>query len=257
MRYKRIFLFFGIFALLLTACNQEDNSDDEKYELLKQDYEALEYEVTSLEENLNELIKREDENKRLISRYEKKIERLNEKHKKEILKLENETFRYKQEATFWEEGINADFEGEPYLVFKAESIAGVHIGDTLNAVMKKFGNEFEVVFSDDGFEPVVKFDDFSVSVSEGNYCITEIYVSSEKYQTSLGVSVGDNAMEVIEKYKKLYKSNEDGSIHSDYPKWIFDLGEDYIIQFWIDTDELTKDSVITSINLRNLYHGDV
>jgi hypothetical protein len=257
MRYKRIFLLFGIFALLLTACNQEDNSDDEKYELLKQDYEALEYEVTSLEENLNELIKREDENKRLISKYEKKIERLNEKHKKEIWELENETFRYKQEATFWEEGINVDFEGEPYLVFKGESIAGVHIGDTFNAVMKKFGNEFEVVFSDDGFEPVVKFDDFSVSVSEGNYCITELYVSSEKYQTSLGVSVGNNAMEVIDKYKKLYKSNEDGSIHSDYSKWIFDLGEDYIIEFWIDTDTLTKDSVITSINLRNLYHGDV
>ena len=64
-------------------------------------------------------------------------------------------------------------------------------------------------------------------------------------------------MEVIDKYKKLYKSNEDGSIHSDYSKWIFDLGEDYIIEFWIDTDTLTKDSVITSINLRNLYHGDV
>ncbi len=57
--------------------------------------------------------------------------------KKEIWELENETFRYKQEATFWEEGINADFEGEPYLVFKGESIAGVHIGDTFNAVMKK------------------------------------------------------------------------------------------------------------------------
>ena len=257
MKYKKIFLFFGLAALLVTGCNQEDNSDEEKYEALKQDYETLAYEVTGLEEDLNALMKREEEDKQLIANYEKKIERLNKEHKEEIWELENEAFRYKQEANFWEHGISVDFEGEPELVFKAESIAGIHIGDTFKEVMEQFGNEFEVLFSDDGFEPVALFDNFSVSVSEENYCVTEVFVSSNKYQTSLGASVGDNAMEVINTYKESYQSNEDGSIDPEYPKWFFDLGENYVIQFWIDTDELTKDSVITRINLRNFYYGDV
>ncbi len=37
----------------------------------------------------------------------------------------------------------------------------------------------------------------------------------------------------------------------------FDLGDNFVIQFDIDTEELTDESVIININIRNFYHGEV
>ncbi len=42
-----------------------------------------------------------------------------------------------------------------------------------------------------------------------------------KFETSIGVKVGDDAEVVFNMYRELYNSNEDGSIHPEYPKWVF------------------------------------
>jgi len=276
MKSKIKILIVIVLLLSLVGCKKEVTVDDkdtlnDEYERLQQDYNILIEEFAILESNIDEVRSSNEMNKGLISEYKDEIVELKSKNEslvkensklqdesnEEIWNLQNESFQYMKSATFWEQGMRTSFKGEPYLVCKSESLASIHIGDTLGEVIEKYGNDFEVVFSDDGFEPVVVYDGVSLSIGESNYCVTELFLATNKYETSLGVRVGDNAVVAIDNYKELYRSNEDGSIHTEYPKWLFDLGEGYVIQFQIDTDELTENSVITSINLRNFYHGEV
>lgn len=92
-----------------------------------------------------------------------------------------------------------------------------------------------------------------------------IRIDDKNYKTSEGYGVGTNAIEAIEYYKSIYPMN--GEVHfvddlEDYKNvdtsavgyWSFDVGHNYVLKLEIDTKELTKNSVITSIKLVPIWY---
>ncbi len=276
MYRKVLLLLFPFIMILISSCSNSDIAAE--FDLLQDDYKTLliDYdnqveESRLLEENLNELSVDYDNSTAIISDLEGELSQLeqanlnlmNENKKlydesnQEIWGLENEAYMSSKAAVFWEQGFRLNFQGEPSFVCDVESFADLRIGDTLSMAIDKYGRDFEVNFSDDGFEPIVAFEEVAFSINESNYCITELFLASDKYETHLGIKCGDNAIDSINRYSEVYKSNKDGSIHPEYPEWLFDLGDGYVIQFYLDTEELTESSIITRMNLRNFWHGEV
>lgn len=250
MHHKVVLLSMVVMMILFSGCSQDNTSGEldalrTEYDNLLDDYNNQVAENQSLEESMEELQAINDNTIMTISEMESALEQSGQ----DIMTL--------QKANFWEQGFRMNFEGEPYLQSDAESIADLEIGDTLRMVIDKYGRDFEVAFSDDGFEPIVMFQDFAFSIDVSSYCITELFLASDKYETKLGVKIGDNAMEAMDIYGAVYPSNEDGSIHPDYPQTLFDIGDGYVIQFYTDTEELTESSIIIRINIRSFWHGEV
>ncbi len=196
--------------------------------------EALLIENAELKERINEL---ED-----VVSSEKEIEELNKKT----------NMKYK----FLIDAVSASNEIDNSMVSEVEAINGIHIGDSMSDVLKNLGDNFELYLSDDGFDPVVSYNGISISIHEYYYTVTEIYVNSTGFVTKEGVQVGDNAKEVIKLYRENYDMNSDEKLYEEYPELLFDLGRNFILQFAIDTDELTDESIITRITLRNITYGE-
>jgi hypothetical protein len=142
----------------------------------------------------------------------------------------------------------------PYISNTNESIGGIRLGDHITKTFSKFGHEYTIYKNERGL--AYGFDGAYLNLDKIGMTINEIAVDKRGYETVEGFQVGDNAKEVIEHYKILYEMNENESLFSEYPETIFDLGEGYIIRFDIDTEEITSESIITRIKLRNIYFGE-
>lgn len=235
-----------------------------KHELITEELESAKHDYDDLMIENNKSIELIDELKEKVTKLEEsndtylsEIKVLQDKSNQEMLKVQNESYMNSNVLIFWEKFGRMEFDDNACFSCETESLGGINIGDSLGDIIKKLGSDFEVYFSDDGFEPVVSYDGISFSINENSFCITEIFTDMNKFETSIGVKVGDDAEVVFNMYRELYNSNEDGSIHPEYPKWVFDLGDNFVIQFDIDTEELTDESVIININIRNFYHGEV
>ena len=71
--------------------------------------------------------------------------------------------------------------------------------------------------------------------------------NSPEFSLKDGYKVGDNAKEVLDFYTSKYKPVDDPSLEYGYPGYTFIIEEGYMLEFFIDTDELKENSVITSI----------
>lgn len=145
-------------------------------------------------------------------------------------------------------------EYKPYISNNKESIDGICLGDHITKVFSKFGEQYTIYKSEHGM--TYGYDNTYFIVDMISLTINELIVTKRGHKTVEGFQVGDNAKDVVEHYKKLYKMNENETLYPEYPELIFNLGDDYIIQFDIDTDDLIDSSIIKRIILRNIYFGE-
>jgi len=145
-------------------------------------------------------------------------------------------------------------EYNPCISNKKESIDNISLGDHISKVFSKFGENYTIYKNEHGI--TYGYDNTYFKVDKVSLTINELIVTKKGYKTSEGFQVGDNAKAVINYYKKLYKMNENKNLYPEYPETIFNLGDNYVIQFDIDTVELTDSSIIKKIILRNINYGE-
>jgi hypothetical protein len=77
--------------------------------------------------------------------------------------------------------------------------------------------------------------------------IRRLRTDSSEFPLKDGYKVGDNAMKVFNFYASKYKSLDDPESEYEYPGYTFILEDGHMLEFYIDTEELNENSVITSI----------
>lgn len=135
-----------------------------------------------------------------------------------------------------------------------ESIAGICVGDIFEKAVVVWGTEYNkwngpnaMGYSFVEFEAGVELDPISNSINN-------ISVSEPGFYTKEGIQVSDNAVDVLSLYANKYQQNTDEKLYEEHSEYIFKLNKDnYVIEFWIDTEELTDQSVITRMWLYNIY----
>ena len=81
-----------------------------------------------------------------------------------------------------------------------------------------------------------------------NY-VGHLRTDSPEFPLKDGYKVGDNALNVLDFYTSKYESLDDPESDYEYPGYTFILEEGHMLEFSIDTEELNKSSIITSIHI--------
>jgi len=148
-----------------------------------------------------------------------------------------------------------------HIVRSASRLGPVHLGDTLEDVIKNLGDNFteETIKDDAGFfpEPLALLDyegQIELWIGKKTNRVVGIKVSTEEFQTDLGFKTGDNANTVIDRYKDLYGEFE--SPHGGINLGWFEVEKDVVIIFDFIRDdnsrfnpEITPDSKVEYIEL--------
>ncbi|GKX31645.1 hypothetical protein SH1V18_41250 [Vallitalea longa] len=140
------------------------------------------------------------------------------------------------------EGLSDEVEGKfDYDSFDVDmTIDDIKIGDMKEKVISQYGNDYAVIKDGNGY--LISYDGLDITIDSRLSRVMGIRTTKEGYSTKDGFSVGDNAIEVCRYYESIYKY--------DYRECLcFDLGNMYMMQIQIDTEELNEKSMITRIDI--------
>ena len=124
------------------------------------------------------------------------------------------------------------------------SLGGISLKSSLDEVEAKLGKKFgETTHTEPGYFPEAWVErnynkEISIIYGKNSKEIYQIYTTSSKYRTNLGVKVGDNAKEVFNKYSELFDQFESRQGEGLLPGF-FELGDGEIIIFDLDVDDNT------------------
>jgi len=79
--------------------------------------------------------------------------------------------------------------------------------------------------------------------------ISRLRTDSPEFPLKDGYKVGDNAMKVLDYYSAKYKTLDDQGSKFYYSGYTFIQEEGHMLEFFIDTEELNENSVISSISI--------
>lgn len=140
-----------------------------------------------------------------------------------------------------------------------ESIGTFHLGDRIEKMIGVLDQDFEIksentcmyFFYDDSNQEVELHYRVGPTIEafvSQDFRIWYLRTDSPKYVLNSGFKVGDNAIEVLQYYRKNY-NEEESDFYYPTGRFQFRLSETEFIGFYIDTEELTNESVITWIGL--------
>lgn len=139
-----------------------------------------------------------------------------------------------------------------------ESLNGFQVGDRIEKLIGTLDRDFTIITENAciyRFHDLDEEDSFSlwgeprldVFVSN-DFRVDFLRTNSSKYILNTGYKVGDNAKDVIGYYATIYpESNVDQMISQR--RYEFQISDDEYIRFYIDEDDLTEESLISSIEL--------
>ena len=107
-------------------------------------------------------------------------------------------------------------------------------------------NQSKVNINESHQGPYSKNHGLDAFVGYTNY-VSYLRTDSPEFPLKDGYKVGDNALNVLDFYAGKYESLDDPESDYEYPGYTFILEEGHMLDFFIDTEELNKNSVITSI----------
>lgn len=135
-----------------------------------------------------------------------------------------------------------------------ESIAGIRVGDIFEKAVVAWGTEYSKWNGPNAMGYTFVEFEVGVDLDPIRNSINNISVREPGFYTNEGVQIGDNAVETLSLYANKYEQNTDEKLYDEHSEYIFKLNEDnYVIEFWIDTEELTEQSVIARMWLYNIY----
>lgn len=144
-----------------------------------------------------------------------------------------------------------------------ETLGGFKVGDRIETLIGLLDRDYYLIYENGRIyefpdnqskeivvEPINRpFSDIhtlDAFVGHTNH-ISRLRTDSPEFPLKDGYKVGDNAMKVLDYYASKYKSLDDQKSEYDYPGHTFILEEGHMLEFFIDTEELNENSVITSI----------
>ncbi|GKX30748.1 hypothetical protein SH1V18_32280 [Vallitalea longa] len=138
-----------------------------------------------------------------------------------------------------------------------ESLGGFRTGDRIEKLIGTLDRDYTVIseniciysFPDDNY---VETDAMNRPFGnktldtfvDNDFRVSTIRTNSPQFQLECGFKVGDRAKEVFEYFGEKYESDEDAYMYGDYN---YRLSDTEVISFYINTQELEEDSLITSI----------
>ncbi len=259
---KNITLILIIIMITLTGCTNEDEINELKQknetEIQQVNKEFDEKIIEIKTKNEEELLVLENEVKDLMkknSELEETISKIDEESSIDT-QLDQSIVLEKDKNIFILDGIYNQQNTEADFKTDVEKINGIGLGSNMSVILEELGYEYELSYSDDGFDPRMIFDGMYISVFKDSSYVSDIFVNKEGHKTNEGIQVGDNALKVISLYKDLYQMNENGNLHPEYSELLFKLEGDFYIEFSIDTEKLDESSKIKTIKLYNIYYGE-
>jgi len=148
------------------------------------------------------------------------------------------------------------------------SLGGIGLNSSLSEVEEKLGKDFkETTHDEPGYFPEAWVErnyngEFILIYGKDSKKIFELYTTSGKYPTNLGVKVGDNAKEVFDKYSQLFKQFESKQGLGLLPGF-FEIGDGEIIIFDLNAEDNTllneepgEDSKVEAIKITRIDYLD-
>ncbi|MGE5632544.1 MAG: hypothetical protein ACM3TR_15850 [Caulobacteraceae bacterium] len=140
------------------------------------------------------------------------------------------------------------------------SIEGIKIGEPLEKAIAALGlNYYEIRAGERGFihygetigsrDKMILGKGIDIFNNMQTHQIWRIRMDGEGYETSEGYGAGSNAMEAINYYKAHYPMDENFRDSSNTKYWIFEIGDEFVLNLEINTQELTEDSRIKRIDI--------
>lgn len=148
---------------------------------------------------------------------------------------------------------------EPDQTDDSASLAGIHLGDSVQTVSDVFGDDYkEEKFEDDGFFgegfALRQYDGIDVVIGLSSQKVLQIDVYGSQFTTNLGDKVGDKANSVLEKYRSKYREYEGVNSDGKLTGW-FQTDEETLVIFSFNeersrfNEEVTDDSKVEGITL--------
>lgn len=147
-----------------------------------------------------------------------------------------------------------------------ESLGGFKVGDRIETLIGLLDRDYYLIYensriyqfpdnnskevSDPKYRPFTDINSLDAFVGYANR-VGSLRTDSPEFPLKDGYKVGDNAIKVLDFYSSKYNKLDDSDLNwlSEYT---FVLEENHLLEFYIDTEKLNQNSVISSIEITSI-----
>ncbi len=130
------------------------------------------------------------------------------------------------------------------------TLAGISLGDTINDVEASLGKDYIIECSDEDSgwwgEPVTRIyygDDMEIIIGDETGQVLQIALNSDRYTTTNGDKVGDEAQKVLPGYQEKYPPAKDHFEGNDLPGWFVVEEEVWLIFNFKDDGTMVNEPI--------------